>query len=89
MNIFVQQTKYSSVVSRPMDVGSIVSKLCEAEYSNVDELRADFDLIVNNCDKYYSKFDKDQVCMYMYVHSYMHICMHVCMLYYVCHVCIS
>lgn len=38
-----------------MDLGSIISKVVEGDYTSTTELYSDFDLIVSNCEKYWTK----------------------------------
>ena len=46
---------YYDVVDNPIDVIKIQQKLKTDEYENMDEMKADFDLMVSNSKAYYKK----------------------------------
>lgn len=45
---------YDLIVKKPMDLGTIKSKLQRLEYMTADEVMADFELVFNNCRLYNS-----------------------------------
>lgn len=40
---------FSDIIKEPMDLGTIETKLKNRQYTNVEEYRSDFNLIVDNC----------------------------------------
>ena len=53
--------KYSQVVKNPMDYGTIISKICEARYSNVEDILGDAKLVAQNCEKFFASSRKSTV----------------------------
>jgi hypothetical protein len=53
--------KYSQVVKSPMDYGSIIAKICEARYSDVEEILSDAKLVAQNCEKFFASSTKSTV----------------------------
>jgi hypothetical protein len=44
-----------TVVTHPMDFSTMKQKLSEHEYNNLEDLEADFNLMLSNCMAYNSK----------------------------------
>ena len=44
-----------------MCLGEVISKLMEARYSSIEEVVADIDLIVTNCETYYRGMHPDKL----------------------------
>jgi bromodomain and PHD finger-containing protein 1 len=53
-NLF-QVPDYVTVVTQPMDFSTMKQKLEDCEYADVDDLEADFNLMLSNCMAYNSK----------------------------------
>lgn len=53
--------EYCSIVAHPISVADIISRFTEAEYADLDQLKDDLDLLVNNCSKYWSRPGKDDM----------------------------
>ncbi|EME45429.1 hypothetical protein DOTSEDRAFT_98083, partial [Dothistroma septosporum NZE10] len=45
----VEFPTYYNIISRPMDLSTMASKLEQGEYKNAEESKADFDLMIKNC----------------------------------------
>lgn len=50
-----QVPDYVTVVTDPMDFSTMKQKLEDCEYIDVDDLEADFNLMLSNCMAYNSK----------------------------------
>ena len=48
--------KYITLNPQPIDFGTIISKAVEGDYSSLDEIRSDVNLIVRNCEKYWTTY---------------------------------
>nr|XP_016941099.2 peregrin [Drosophila suzukii] len=46
---------YTDIVKQPMDLGTMRSKLKECQYTSLEQLEADFDLMIQNCLAYNNK----------------------------------
>ena len=46
---------YCQIIKQPIDFGTIISKLIECEYNNINELKNDIELMVSNCEIYWSQ----------------------------------
>ncbi|XP_016993094.3 bromodomain-containing protein homolog [Drosophila takahashii] len=46
---------YTDIVKQPMDLGTMRTKLKECQYSSLEQLEADFDLMIQNCLAYNNK----------------------------------
>ena len=46
---------YGDVVTHPMDLSTMEHKAENHQYSSIDDLEQDFDLMINNCLAYNSK----------------------------------
>uniref|UniRef100_A0A1A9W124 Peregrin n=1 Tax=Glossina brevipalpis TaxID=37001 RepID=A0A1A9W124_9MUSC len=46
---------YLDIVTHPMDLGTMRNKLQSGQYSHLDQLQADFDLMIQNCLAYNNK----------------------------------
>lgn len=44
--------KYYSVIAKPMDLQTMEDKLDNGEYASLQQFKADFQLIVDNCRQY-------------------------------------
>jgi hypothetical protein len=53
--------KYSQVIKKPMDYGTIISGICEARYTSVEEILKDAKLIAENCQKFFASSMKSTV----------------------------
>ena len=52
----------NSLIGICIDVGTIISKLCEAEYATVHGLIDDFHRMVDNCELFWTKYGgRDEV----------------------------
>lgn len=47
-----QVPDYSTVVKHPMDLSTMAKKLEKGHYSNIDDMEADFKLMIDNCLAY-------------------------------------
>eukprot|EP01038_Epipyxis_sp_PR26KG_P013845 gene13845-18568_t len=58
---------YFKIVKKPISFGEIISKLFECEYSSLDELFDEVDLIVGNCSDYWShqSYQSEQGAVYI------------------------
>ena len=50
--------KYNQIVKEPVYVGAIVSRIIEGQYSATSQIKADFELMVDNCRKYWTAVGK-------------------------------
>ncbi|EDX15416.1 GD15310 [Drosophila simulans] len=46
---------YTDIVKQPMDLGTMRAKLKECQYTSLEQLEADFDLMIQNCLAYNNK----------------------------------
>ncbi|XP_016958565.1 bromodomain-containing protein homolog [Drosophila biarmipes] len=46
---------YTEIVKQPMDLGTMRSKLKDCQYTSLEQLEADFDLMIQNCLAYNNK----------------------------------
>ncbi|XP_043662093.1 peregrin [Drosophila teissieri] len=46
---------YTDIVKQPMDLGTMRTKLKECQYTSLEQLEADFDLMIQNCLAYNNK----------------------------------
>lgn len=51
----MQVKDYSDVVTHPMDLSTMRQKAESHQYSDIDDLEKDFELMINNCLAYNSK----------------------------------
>lgn len=55
---------YKKVVTKPMYMGTIVSKAIEGEYTCIADIENDFDLMISNVERYYGQLNVDDKVLY-------------------------
>jgi hypothetical protein len=56
-----EHKEYCSIVARPISFAEIVTKFTEAQYSTLEQVKDDVDLLVDNCSKFWSRPGKEDL----------------------------